>query len=210
MITAAEADLIARGIPRLGLNVFGDNDAARRLYQRLGFEVTAQQYGRSLTEVAAPDGIELVPMADYETRIEALFADYAQDLVDEQGLWHGEAEARAARKQAELLPHGAKTEGMVLRTVLARGVPVGWVWAGMPAPPRPHLGWLHNIEIDEPHRGRGHGSAAVAAVEAELARRDVPAMGLNVHGSNVGARRLYRRLGYRLLAQQMAKHLPAG
>ncbi|MFI7546652.1 GNAT family N-acetyltransferase [Actinoplanes sp. NPDC049599] len=210
IITAAEAELAGLGVARLGLNVFGDNGPALRLYQRLGFEVTAQQYGRSLTEVTAPDGIELVPMADYESRIEALFADYAQDLVDEQGLWHGEAEARAARKLSELLPHGARTEGMILRTVLARGVPVGWVWAGLPESPRPHLGWLHNIEIDEPHRGRGHGSAAIAAIEAELARRDVPGIGLNVHGSNVGARRLYQRLGYQLLAQQMARQLPAG
>lgn len=210
IITAAEAELVALGVPALGLNVFGDNDTARRLYERLGFEVTAEQRSRALTEVpAAVEGIELVPMADYESRIEALFADYAQDLVQERGLWHGEAEARAARKLAELLPRGARTDGMILRTVVAEGVPVGWVWAGLPAPPRPGMGWLHNIEIDEPHRGRGYGSAAVTAVEAELARRGVPALGLNVPGANSGARRLYARLGYELLAQQMVKHLPA-
>jgi ribosomal protein S18 acetylase RimI-like enzyme len=207
MITAAEAELACLGVPRLGLNVFGDNDTAARLYRRLGFDVTAQQYARSLTEVSAADGVELVPMADYESRIEVLFADYAQDLVHEQGLWHGEAEARAARKRADLLPRGAATEGMILRTVVARGVPVGWVWAGLSAP-RPGMGWLHNVEIDEAHRNRGYGRAAIAAIEAELVRRGIPGMGLNVHGSNIGARRLYTRLGYRLLAQQMAKDLP--
>jgi mycothiol synthase len=209
IITAAEAELVARRVPAIGLNVFGDNNTARRLYERLGFEVTAEQRSRSLAEVPGAEGIELVPMADYRSRIEALFADYAQDLVHERGLWHGEAEDRAARKLAELLPDGARTPGMLLRTVVARGVPVGWVWAGLPAPPRVALGWLHNIEIDEPYRRRGHGRAAIAAVEAELARRGVGTMGLNVHGANTGARRLYARLGYRLLAQQMAKHLPA-
>jgi ribosomal protein S18 acetylase RimI-like enzyme len=209
IITAAEAELAGLGVSRLGLNVFGDNTTAIRLYQRLGFAVTAQQYSRPLTDVPPSDGIGLVPMADYENRIEALFADYAQDLVDEQGLWHGAAESRAARKLAELLPRGARTEGMILRTVVAHGVPVGWVWAGMPAPPRPALGWLHNIEIDEAYRNQGYGSTAVAAIEAELVRRGVRTMGLNVHGSNVGARRLYQRLGYRLLAQQMARQLTA-
>jgi ribosomal protein S18 acetylase RimI-like enzyme len=196
-------------VPGLGLNVFGDNATARRLYERLGYQVTAQQYARSLTEVPASEGIDLVPMADFDNRIEALFADYAQDLVEEQGLWHGEAEARAARKRAELLPRGVRTEGMILRSVVAEGVPVGWVWAGLPAPPRPAMGWLHNIGIDEPFRSRGYGRAAVAAVEAELVRRGVRTMGLNVHGFNTRARQLYERLGYRLLAQQMAKDLPA-
>ena len=208
IITAAEAELAGLGVPRLGLNVFGDNDTADRLYRRLGFEVTAQQYSRSLADVPPSDGIDLVPMTDYESRIEALFADYARDLVHEQGLWHGEAEARAARKLAELLPRGAETEGMILRTVVAEGVPVGWVWAGLSAP-RAGTGWLHNIEIDEAYRNRGYGRTAIAAIEAELVHRGIHQMGLNVHGSNIGARRLYTRLGYTLLAQQMAKVLPA-
>jgi ribosomal protein S18 acetylase RimI-like enzyme len=208
IITATEAELAGLGVPRLGLNVFGDNDIAARLYRRLGFDVTAQQYARPLTDIPSPAGIDLVPMADYESRIAALFADYAQDLVHEQGLWHGEAEARAAGKQAELLPHGARSEHTILRTVRAGGVAVGWLWAGPPpVPSPPGLGWLHHIEIDEPHRGQGYGSGAIAAAEAELSRRGMTRMGLNVHGSNLGARRLYQRLGYKLVAQQMAKDL---
>jgi len=205
IITAVETELTGLGVPRLGLNVFGANSTAIRVYERLGFEVYAQQRSRELTGIPAAAGIELTPMTDYESRIEALFADYAQDLVQEQGLWHGEAETRAARELAELLPRGVRTKGMLLRTVAAGGVPVGWVWAGLPAPPRAGLGWLHNIEIDEAHRGRGHGRAAIAAVEAELLRRGARRMGLNVHGANTGARRLCDRLGYLLLAQQMVK-----
>ncbi len=209
IITAAEAELAGLGVPRLGLNVFGDNSTAIRLYERLGFEVYAQQLSRSLTGVPATGGIELVPMADYASRIEALFADYARGLVHDRGLWHGEAETRAAARLAELLPQGVRTEGMILRTAVADGVPVGWVWAGMPAPPRPGTGWLHHIEIDEPYRGRGHGRAVIAAIEAELLRRGVSRMGLDVHGSDISARRFCDRLGYRVLAQQMAKALPA-
>jgi ribosomal protein S18 acetylase RimI-like enzyme len=208
MITATAADLIDLGVPRLALNVFGDNEIAARLYRRLGFEVTAQQYSRALTEIPPAAGVELVPIVDYETRIAALFADYAQDLVHEQGLWHGEAEAEAARKQQELLPRGDRTSDTILRTVLADGRAVGWLWAGRPpVPARPELSWLHHIELDEPHRNRGHGRGAIAAIEAEVAGRGASQLGLNVHGSNTGARRLYQRLGYGLLAQQMARNL---
>ncbi|MEU7904535.1 GNAT family N-acetyltransferase [Actinoplanes sp. NPDC049118] len=208
IITAVEAELAQLGVSRLGLNVFGDNDTARRLYERLGFEVTAQQRSRSLVDVPSAAGVELVPMIDYAGRVETLFAEYAQHLVEEQGVWHGEAEARSARRLAELLPHGDRTEGTIMRTVLAKGEPAGWVWAAMPAPPRPGLGWLHHVGIDEAFRSRGHGRAVIAAIEAEMVHRGVRGLGLNVDGSNQGARRLFERLGYGLLAQQMAKDLP--
>ncbi|GID94225.1 N-acetyltransferase [Amorphoplanes digitatis] len=207
IIEAVEAELAGLGVARLGLNVFGDNGTALRLYDRLRFEVTAQQWSRSIADAPSAAGIELVPMIDYAGRIETHFAEYAQRLVRDQGVWHGEAEARAARRLAELLPHGDRTEGSILRTVCAKGEPVGWVWAAMPAPPRPGLGWLHHVGIDEGFRGRGHGTAVIAAIEAELVRRGVHALGLNVDGANDGARRLVERLGYGLLAQQMVKEL---
>ncbi|WFE24622.1 GNAT family N-acetyltransferase [Solwaraspora sp. WMMD937] len=43
ILAAVEPVLAARGVTRLGLNVFGDNLAARRLYESTGFTVTAQQ-----------------------------------------------------------------------------------------------------------------------------------------------------------------------
>jgi ribosomal protein S18 acetylase RimI-like enzyme len=208
IIKAVEAELAESGVPRLGLNVFGDNDTARRLYERLGFEVTARQLSRTLVDVPSPAGIDLAPMIDYPARIEALFAEYAQHLVQEQGVWHGEAEARSARRLAGLLPDGDRTGGNILRTAMVRGEPVGWVWAAMPAPNLPGLGWLHHVGIDEAFRRRGYGRSVIAAVEAELVRRGVRGLGLNVDGSNEEARRLFERLGYGLLAQQMAKDLP--
>jgi ribosomal protein S18 acetylase RimI-like enzyme len=52
IMLAAEDELARRGIPRLALNVFGYNTAARRLYESLGFEVTSQQMVKAL---APPD-----------------------------------------------------------------------------------------------------------------------------------------------------------
>jgi ribosomal protein S18 acetylase RimI-like enzyme len=49
IVRAAERELVRHGVSRLGLNVFGYHTAAIRLYESLGFEVTAQQMAKSLT-----------------------------------------------------------------------------------------------------------------------------------------------------------------
>jgi ribosomal protein S18 acetylase RimI-like enzyme len=51
VMRAAESELARRGVTRLALNVFGDNTAAIRLYESLGFRTTSQQMAKS---VAAP------------------------------------------------------------------------------------------------------------------------------------------------------------
>ncbi len=43
IMLAGEAECRARGVVSIGLNVFGPNVAARRLYEDLGFEVTSTQ-----------------------------------------------------------------------------------------------------------------------------------------------------------------------
>jgi ribosomal protein S18 acetylase RimI-like enzyme len=48
IMLAAEAECRARGAVSIGLNVFGPNVAARRLYESLGFEVTSTQMKRML------------------------------------------------------------------------------------------------------------------------------------------------------------------
>jgi ribosomal protein S18 acetylase RimI-like enzyme len=48
ILDAMEAELAARGVYRVGLNVFGHNPQAIRLYERHGFQVTAQQMAKDI------------------------------------------------------------------------------------------------------------------------------------------------------------------
>jgi ribosomal protein S18 acetylase RimI-like enzyme len=47
IMLAAERELAARGMHELGLNVFGYNTSAIRLYEGLGYAVTAQQMSKT-------------------------------------------------------------------------------------------------------------------------------------------------------------------
>jgi ribosomal protein S18 acetylase RimI-like enzyme len=49
VMLAAESELAARGVPALGLSVFAANTPAVRLYESLGYTVTAQHMAKPLT-----------------------------------------------------------------------------------------------------------------------------------------------------------------
>ncbi|MGW0433357.1 N-acetyltransferase family protein [Micromonospora sp. NPDC003197] len=49
ILEAVERELGNHGYTKIGLNVFGSNTVAIRLYESLGFEVTAQQMAKPLT-----------------------------------------------------------------------------------------------------------------------------------------------------------------
>jgi ribosomal protein S18 acetylase RimI-like enzyme len=58
------------------------------------------------------------------------------------------------------------------------------------------MGAIGNVYTDEAYRGRGYGSAATSAVVAELFRRGIRHVFLNVAQANTSAIRIYERLGF--------------
>ena len=205
IIEAAESELGQLGVDRIGLNVFADNAVARRLYERMGFEVIQQQRGRRLADsaglVESPVSLTVIETADFQRRMESLVAAMMADY---------RVSAQDAHKRAWLpLPHGLATEDTYVRAVLADDEQIGWVCYALQHADRPGMGWLYRLDIDPSFRSRGYGTATVAAVEAELVTRGVRRMGVGVPGGNAGALRLAERLGYTLMSQQMAKDLPA-
>ncbi len=81
---------------------------------------------------------------------------------------------------------------------------VGVLWIG-PFAEGSDAWWVWDVEIDERHRGAGHGRAAMQLAEEEAARHGAATLGLNVFGYNTAARALYESLGYETTAVQMRK-----
>jgi ribosomal protein S18 acetylase RimI-like enzyme len=222
MMLAAEDDLRRRGTTRLGLHVFGHNTGAQRLYTRLGYGILNQIWQRPATIATDPradraeaeigtrpasPGVELRPVP----------ADVAAELVD--GLVatdpHGvardpEASIEQARRYVrQVAPDGLDAPDVCIRAAYSGGRRIGWIWFGLAKPQHPAVGVVNHIEVLPEERRRGHGRAMVAAAAAELARRDVPYIGLDVPGTRPAALAFAASagLGMTLISQQMVKKL---
>lgn len=66
---------------------------------------------------------------------------------------------------------------------------------------RPYA-YIYGFRIQAAFRGRGLGSRVLQNVELDLAQRGFHRVTLNVAQDNFGARRLYERLGYRIVAPE--------
>jgi ribosomal protein S18 acetylase RimI-like enzyme len=154
--------------------------------------------------------VALVPMSpeEFDRRWALLREGYARSVCTARGIVLDEARAESTRQMAEILPQGLYSDKALLLTARADGVEVGWIWVMLPgAPGRPEMAWIHNIEVDAEHQSKGYGRAMIQAVEADLARRGVDRLGLNVFGHNTRAIRLYESLGFGVIAQQMVKSI---
>src|SRR3712207_3441389 len=129
---------------------------------------------------------------------------YADDQVQAGNWAPDEALDRARESNATLLPRGRDTDGMLFLTGLALdGEPVGRIWLGLQHPRgTADCAYLYDIEVDEPHRGRGYGRALLAAAEEAARSRGVSALELNVFGGNTAAIALYASAGYAVVQQQ--------
>jgi ribosomal protein S18 acetylase RimI-like enzyme len=127
---------------------------------------------------------------------------YAEGMMDFAGLSREQAEGKAVRDVAAVLPHGVATEGVQLWVVEdENGESVGSVFLGV----RDGGAWLYDITVDEAVRGQGFGRATMLALEAEVKALGFSEIGLNVWGGNEVARSLYRSLGYAEVSVGMRK-----
>ncbi|WP_375491334.1 GNAT family N-acetyltransferase [uncultured Jatrophihabitans sp.] len=158
---------------------------------------------------SAPPVVRLREMTDaeYDAWESEAIGYYTQDIVDATAESPQTAAVRAEQQLRELLPDGRQTPGMHLYRVLdADETPVGILWLG-PHRRRPGVAFVYDITLDEEHRGRGLGRAAMLAAEQAVRDSGTHTIGLNVFGFNDRARRLYDSLGYRVEATQMTKDL---
>ncbi len=136
-----------------------------------------------------------------------MVADYAAALVRDAGLDAEEAQHKAATDTMRHWPGAEAPAGDVLAIVEADGEAVGRVWFGESRRNDRRTLFVNDVEIDERHRGRGLGRAAMGLIEEEARSRGIDRVELNVFGGNTAARTLYRSLGYQEVAVGMRKLL---
>ncbi len=135
--------------------------------------------------------------------------EYVEEIVASGLMSRESAEEKSTREEAEDMPDGLETPGHLIYRVEADGHTVGWLWVGLSDRRRPQAGsgFIYDISIDEPFRGRGYGRATMRAAEDEARKHGLRALALNVFGQNSVARALYASLGYRETSVHMRKEL---
>jgi ribosomal protein S18 acetylase RimI-like enzyme len=111
---------------------------------------------------------------EYDAFVQAARAEYTADLVANGSRAPEEARATAEAEIAALLPEGPGTAGQHIEMIVdaESGAPVGRLWFAERGDEGERHIYLYAVEIDEEHRGRGAGRAAMLAFEAEAGHSD--------------------------------------
>lgn len=144
--------------------------------------------------------------AEIDKFIAASFEGYvAQRVASGEDL--AVATSAADEQMAVMFPEGGPGPGHLLYRLEEEGRAVGSLWIGPAAPTQPRSYWVWDILIEEAHRGRGLGRAAMLLAEGQARSAGAVELGLTVFGDNIVARRLYERLEYTTVALRMSKRL---
>jgi ribosomal protein S18 acetylase RimI-like enzyme len=215
---AAEQEARARDAGVLRLNVFGHNEAAISLYDSLGYAVVQAALTKPL---AHPEGgpvdeaaVQLRDMTpdEYVAMRPSLERDRAAALSRAGLVPAAAARREAAEELAALLPRGRMSPGHLLRTAEVEGRAVGRVWLQLDGCPEGSQAVLQLLDAGVGEGGQ-HGDVAgllpgvLAAVEQDCRARGATSATVSVFGFDSTALRFYRRSGFTLTAQLMAKAL---
>lgn len=148
--------------------------------------------------------ISLEPMSDetFAVWMPATWASYREELI-RAGMSEIAADENIAQNVAVTMPDGALAAGQHVFSVCEDDVAVGAVWLAE----RGAEWFIYDIEIDEEHRGRGFGRAAMRRIEEFVRANGGTAIGLSVFGFNTVAQRLYASEGYETTRMSMVKRL---
>ena len=123
--------------------------------------------------------VRLIPLrdADFPAYRDYFIEDYAQDLASNHGMALPDAHRQADASLQQLLPLGVATPGhhllaMVPEASNAPGEPLGYLWHAIDA--AAGTTFIYDFYVTPPHRGRGLGKAAMAALEAQRPPRHPP------------------------------------
>lgn len=133
--------------------------------------------------------VRLLPLrdADFPAYRDYFIEDYAQDLASNHGMALPDAHRHADASLQQLLPLGVATPGhhllaMVPEASNAPGEPLGYLWHAIDG--AAGTTFIYDFYVTPPHRGRGLGKAAMAALEAQLAPLGIHQIKLRVAHDN--------------------------
>ena len=137
--------------------------------------------------------LQLRPMQDeaFAAWLPHLREEYAHELVRDYGMSLEQARTEAAERI-----DGDPPAGHFVFVLEADGEPVGHLWLVERRDMYEPTLVVYDVDVDEPHRGRGYGRAAMFLAEEEARRRGLTRVYLRVGARNEVARNLYRSLGY--------------
>jgi GNAT superfamily N-acetyltransferase len=138
---------------------------------------------------------------------ERLVVEYAREKV-EAGVWPEAYALELSRaEQATTLPDGMQTPGHDFFVATVDGEVVGNLWLFTDPHQPVQSTYIYDIEINEPHRGKGLGRALLTAAESWCAEHGSTSARLNVFAPNTTARALYESSGYSLTSMHMMKRI---
>ena len=133
--------------------------------------------------------------------------EYARDIAENGSTPPAAARVKAERDMEEILPNGLDTPRHFAFVLTHGERSVGRLWLSEREIDGRRSLFIFDIQVDEVHRGRGFGRAAMQLAEREALVRDIHRIELNVFGGNTVARGLYRSLGYVERSVRMGKDI---
>ena len=157
----------------------------------------------------ATPAVRLRPMRPDELPafVEHSIVSYALGIETQGGQTAEFARKKSEEDHAAVLPDGLETPGHTLWIVEAGDAPVGVLWLAERDSGGRRVIFIYDVEIDEAHRGKGYGRAAMELAEEQARAQGIGRIELNVFGGNEVARKLYLSLGYVETSVQMGKDL---
>lgn len=147
--------------------------------------------------------------AEYRAWRREVTDGYAEEIEILGDTPHRAARSKARADMASILPDGLATPGHWIFALELADARVGRLWLAERMMDGRRVLFVYDLEVDERHRGRGFGRAAMLLAEAEARARGINRIELNVFGGNDAARALYRSLGYVERAVSMGKDIGA-
>lgn len=167
-----------------------------------GYGVRAQLRVRRVDTPPEPlDGVTARPMTqdEYSGWLAAEKAAYVGDIVRSGTLSPKEAERKSDDDFAKLIPEGLATADHTFLVLEAEGERIGSGW--LKHGHLPGVTYGYSLHVQEEHRGKGYGRAAMAVGErATLAGGDSALM-FTVWGGNAVAMNLYTSAGYHVVEE---------